>query len=108
MAARSTDAAAKVDEQAAPPADAPTDPPTGDQAPDAETATDAPEAPKSRAKAKIRPDLVGVVYLNDGRMLSAGDTVPDGVELGDHVLARGRGRSDSAKGDGDNAAGNQS
>jgi len=36
--------------------------------------------------AKIREDLVGVVSVN-GLNLSAGETVPDGVAVGDHVLA---------------------
>lgn len=63
--------------------------------------------------AKIRDDLDGVVYLDDGRKLAAGDTVPDGVELGEHVLAKTRakaatGKPDAAKGDGDNATGNAS
>lgn len=76
---------------------------------------------------KIREDLDGVVYLPDGRKLSAGDTVPEGVELGEHVLAKSRPRAAAkgdgdkagqpksqtgdqggAKGDGDNAAGDQS
>ena len=65
--------------------------------------------------AKIRDDLVGVVYLKDGRKLAAGDTVPDGVELGEHVLAKTRARaakddgdakSEPGKSDGDNAARN--
>lgn len=42
--------------------------------------------------AKIRKDLVGSVLVilpgeSDPTTLVAGDTVPDGVELGDHVLA---------------------
>jgi hypothetical protein len=42
--------------------------------------------------AKIREDLVGVVDAGnvegDGRLsLKAGETVPDGVVVGDHVLA---------------------
>lgn len=59
--------------------------------------------------AKIREDLVGVVDAGDvignGRLaLKAGDTVPEGVVVGDHVLAeekpaaepkRGRRKSDS-------------
>lgn len=40
---------------------------------------------------KVREDLVGVVwYTVDGgeaRSLKAGDAVPEGVELGDHLLA---------------------
>lgn len=36
--------------------------------------------------AKIREDLVGVVSVG-GLNLSAGDVVPDGVTVGDHVLA---------------------
>ena len=35
--------------------------------------------------AKIREDLVGAVHV-DGHVLYAGDTVPDGVTVGDHVL----------------------
>lgn len=38
---------------------------------------------------KIRSDLDGVVYAqSEGGVvcLSAGDTVPDGVEVGDHLL----------------------
>lgn len=37
----------------------------------------------------IRSDLEGVVYAYDGGdaiQLAAGDTVPDGVEVGDHLL----------------------
>lgn len=34
---------------------------------------------------KIRDDLVGVVYV-DGNVLQAGDEVPEGVELGDHLF----------------------
>lgn len=42
--------------------------------------------------AKIRKDLIGSVLVNDPDggdpiVLVAGDKVPDGVELGDHVLA---------------------
>lgn len=37
--------------------------------------------------AKIRDDLQGVVSV-DGVNLSAGDAVPDGVTVGDHVLAQ--------------------
>ena len=39
--------------------------------------------------AKIRDDLVGVVYVEvegDRVMLRAGDDIPDGVSLGDHLL----------------------
>ena len=36
--------------------------------------------------AKIREDLVGVVDAGE-HALKAGDTVPDGVTVGDHVLA---------------------
>lgn len=62
--------------------------------------------------AKIRDDLVGVVYLNDGRKLAAGDTVPDDVEVGDHLAetaspSRAR-TAKGAKGNGDDAAGNPS
>lgn len=35
---------------------------------------------------KIRDDLVGVVHLPDGRVLKAGDEVPEGVEVGDHLI----------------------
>lgn len=35
--------------------------------------------------AKIREDLEGVVSV-DGHVLYAGDEVPDGVEVGEHVL----------------------
>ncbi len=35
--------------------------------------------------AKIRNDLVGAVHV-DGHVLYAGDEVPDGVTVGDHVL----------------------
>lgn len=34
---------------------------------------------------KIREDLVGVVYV-DGHVLQAGDEVPEGVEVGDHLF----------------------
>ena len=37
--------------------------------------------------AKIREDLAGVVSV-DGFNLSAGDEVPEGVTVGDHVLAQ--------------------
>ncbi|ONI65632.1 hypothetical protein CSIV_04960 [Microbacterium sp. CSI-V] len=42
--------------------------------------------------AKIRKDLIGSVLVNDPDggdpiVLVAGDKVPDGVDLGDHVLA---------------------
>lgn len=37
--------------------------------------------------AKIREDLSGVVSV-DGVNLKAGDTVPSGVTVGDHVLAQ--------------------
>ena len=36
--------------------------------------------------AKIRDDLVGVVHVS-GQVLKAGDTIPDGVEVGDHLIA---------------------
>ncbi|QHJ86345.1 hypothetical protein SEA_KUWABARA_8 [Gordonia phage Kuwabara] len=36
--------------------------------------------------AKIRDDLEGVVYVS-GQVLKAGDTIPDGVEVGDHLVA---------------------
>lgn len=35
----------------------------------------------------IRPDLVGVVYV-DGHTLAAGDVVPDGVTVGDHLIVK--------------------
>lgn len=38
----------------------------------------------------VRGDLVGVVYVHagDGAVrLSAGDTIPDGVEVGEHLIA---------------------
>ena len=34
----------------------------------------------------IKADLVGVIHLPDGRMLKAGDEVPEGVEIGEHAL----------------------
>ena len=34
---------------------------------------------------RIRSDLVGVVYV-EGLVLRAGDTIPDGVTVGDHLL----------------------
>ncbi len=37
--------------------------------------------------AKIREDLAGVVSVG-GLNLKAGDVVPDGVTVGDHVLAK--------------------
>ncbi|MDJ0010102.1 hypothetical protein [Gordonia alkanivorans] len=36
--------------------------------------------------AKIRDDLEGVVYVANV-VLKAGDTIPDGVEVGDHLTA---------------------
>ena len=41
---------------------------------------------------KIRDDLEGVVYVevdSQRRELKAGDDVPEGVELGAHLLAKG-------------------
>ncbi|MGO3325320.1 hypothetical protein [Gordonia sp. (in: high G+C Gram-positive bacteria)] len=35
---------------------------------------------------RIRSDLVGVVHIG-GVVLAAGDTVPDGVTVGDHLVA---------------------
>lgn len=35
--------------------------------------------------AQIRKDLIGAVYV-DGQALYAGDTVPAGATVGDHVL----------------------
>lgn len=60
--------------------------------------------------AKISDDLVGVVYLNDGRVLKAGDEVPDDAkdQVGEHALAKGRATSTSkqaAKGDGGTSSG---
>ena len=40
------------------------------------------------AEFKIRKDLDGVVYLDDGRKLVAGDTIPDGVAVGAHLLSK--------------------
>ena len=40
--------------------------------------------------AKIRDDLEGVVWFDvDGQKvkIAAGDTVPDGIEVGDHLLS---------------------
>ena len=41
---------------------------------------------------KIRSDLEGVVYVHTAgggvACLSAGDTVPDGVEVGDHLTEK--------------------
>lgn len=40
--------------------------------------------------AKIRDDLEGVVWFDvDGKKvkLAAGDTVPEGIEVGDHLLS---------------------
>jgi len=34
---------------------------------------------------RIRSDLVGVVYV-ESLVLRAGDTIPDGVTVGDHLL----------------------
>lgn len=36
--------------------------------------------------AKIREDLIGIVYVGE-HVLKAGETVPEGVTVGDHVLA---------------------
>lgn len=38
---------------------------------------------------KIREDLTGSVILRAGLILHAGDVVPDGYAVGDHVLAQG-------------------
>ena len=38
---------------------------------------------------KIREDLTGSVILRAGLILRAGDVVPDGYTVGDHVLAQG-------------------
>lgn len=49
---------------------------------------------------KIRSDLEGVVYVRtpDGSVacLAAGDTVPDGVTVGDHLTATEPKESDGA------------
>lgn len=37
---------------------------------------------------KIRADLEGVVYVG-GHVLAAGDDVPAGVTVGDHLLEKG-------------------
>ncbi|QSM04164.1 head-to-tail adaptor [Mycobacterium phage prophiGD51-2] len=37
--------------------------------------------------ARIRDDLVGSVFLGDGVVLFAGDTVPRGATVGEHLLA---------------------
>ena len=34
---------------------------------------------------KIRSDLVGVVHV-DGVVLAAGDTIPDGAVVGEHLI----------------------
>lgn len=52
--------------------------------------------------AKIRKDLIGSVLIDSGDggdpiALVAGATVPDGVELGAHVLAPESGKSDEEK-----------
>lgn len=52
--------------------------------------------------AKIRKDLVGSVLVtlpgqSDPVVLVAGDTVPDGVEFGEHVLAKKESKSESGK-----------
>lgn len=39
--------------------------------------------------AKIRKDLAGVVIV-DGRVLKAGDEIPDGVAIGGHLTADGK------------------
>ena len=39
---------------------------------------------------KIRPDLVGVVTITTEAgvvILAAGDQIPDGIEVGDHLVA---------------------
>lgn len=38
--------------------------------------------------AKIREDLIGSVLLPSGAVLFAGDVVPDGETVGDHVTAQ--------------------
>jgi hypothetical protein len=37
--------------------------------------------------AKIRDDLEGIALTEGGLILRAGDTIPDGVKVGDHLLA---------------------
>ena len=44
---------------------------------------------------RIRSDLVGVVYV-ESLVLRAGDTIPDGVTVGDHLLEPETAASDPA------------
>lgn len=37
--------------------------------------------------AKIRDDLAGSVLVSNGAFLHAGDEVPEGVTVGDHLIA---------------------
>lgn len=47
---------------------------------------------------KIRDDLRGVVYTGfDGSFLKAGDEVPEGVSLGDHLFAESESDADDGK-----------
>lgn len=46
---------------------------------------------------RVRSDLVGVVHVS-GMVLAAGDTIPDGVSLGDHLIIESDGEdSDGAR-----------
>jgi hypothetical protein len=49
----------------------------------------------------VRGDLVGVVYVSVGGgvvALKAGDTIPDGVELGEHLIEHPATKADSGAG----------
>lgn len=37
--------------------------------------------------AKIRDDLTGSVLVSNGTFLHAGDEIPEGVTVGDHLIA---------------------
>ena len=37
--------------------------------------------------AKIRDDLTGSVLVSNGAFLHAGDEIPEGVTVGDHLIA---------------------
>ena len=37
--------------------------------------------------AKVRDDLTGSVLVSNGTFLHAGDEIPEGVTLGDHLIA---------------------
>jgi hypothetical protein len=43
---------------------------------------------------KVRDDFEGVVYI-DGKAYGAGDEIPEGVEVGDHLLPE-EGKKDAA------------